>query len=76
MATKWYFKQGGRTIGPMSNLDLLAKVRSGEIVVGSWIRKDDSAWFPAEEVNGLFETAFRDQPGKIRKESDTEYHGD
>ena len=76
MATKWFYKLGGRTIGPISNLELLARVRSGEVVADSWVRKDDSRWFPAEEVNGLFETAFRDQPEKFQKEGNTEYHGD
>jgi len=76
MATKWFYKLGGRTEGPVSGADLLAKVREGVIKEGSWVRKDDSAWFPAEEVNGLFETAFRDQPGKISKDIQTEYHGD
>jgi hypothetical protein len=76
MATKWFYKLGGRTEGPISGADLLAKVRGGIITEGSWVRKDDSAWFPAEEVSGLFESAFRDQPGRAKKESDTEYHGD
>ena len=76
MAPKWFYKLGGRTLGPISGADLLAKVREGAITEGSWVRKDDSAWFPAEEVSGLFESAFRDQPGKISKEIQTEYHGD
>ena len=54
----------------------MARVREGIIKEGSWVRKDDSPWFPAEEVNGLFEAAFRDQPDKIGKEVETEYHGD
>jgi len=76
MATKWFYKLGGRTEGPISSADLLAKVREGAITEGSWVRKDDSAWFPAEDVSGLFEQAFRDQPGRIKKEANTEYHGD
>jgi hypothetical protein len=76
MATKWFYKLGGRTLGPISGSDLLAKVREGAIKEGSWVRKDDSAWFPAEDVSGLFEEAFRGQPGKLRKELPTEYHGD
>jgi hypothetical protein len=76
MATKWFYKQAGRTFGPISNVELLARVRNGDIVESSWVRKDDSRWFPAEEVNGLFEAAFQDQPGRIRKEVNTEYHGD
>jgi GYF domain 2 len=76
MATKWFYKLGGRTEGPISATDLLAKVREGVIKEGSWVRKNDSAWFPAEEVSGLFEQAFRDQPGRLRKDVSTEYHGD
>ena len=76
MATKWFYKLGGRTEGPLSGEALLAKVREGVIKEGSWVRKDDSAWFPAEDVQGLFEAAFRNQPGKISKELPTEYHGD
>lgn len=76
MATKWFYKFSGRTHGPISGADLLEKVREGTIKEGSWVRKDDSAWFPAEDVNGLFEEAFRGQPGKLKKELPTEYHGD
>ncbi len=76
MATKWFFKQSGKTVGPISNQELVAKVRSGEVVANSWVRKDDSPWFPANEVNGLFEAAFRDQPDRIRRERETEYRGD
>ena len=76
MATKWFYKLGGRTVGPISGADLLVKVRDGTIAEGSWVRKDDSAWFPAEDVSGLFEQAFRDQPGKLKKDVPTEYHGD
>jgi len=76
MATKWFYKQGGRTEGPISAADLLERVRGGVIKEGSWVRKNDSAWFPAEEVSGLFEEAFRNQPGRLKKDTSTEYHGD
>lgn len=77
MATKWFYKVGGRTEGPISGATMLARVREGLIKEGTWVRKDDSPWFPAEEVNGLFEAAFGNQPGKTgKKEVETEYHGD
>ena len=76
MATKWFYKLGGRTEGPLSGEALLAKVREGVIKEGSWVRKDDSAWVPAQEVNGLFETAFRDHPGRVSKDEQAEYHRD
>jgi hypothetical protein len=60
----------------MSADELLKKVRSGDVNAATMIRKDDSTWFPAEEVDGLFEAAFKDQPGRYVKEPDTEYSGD
>jgi hypothetical protein len=60
----------------MSAGDLLKKVREGEVTPQTHVRKEDSAWFPADEVGGLFEAAFQDQPEKIRKSLETEHHGD
>ena len=31
MTTKWFYKLGGRTVGPISGTDLLVKVRDGTI---------------------------------------------
>lgn len=57
--TEWYYETLGKVIGPLSSAQLLRKVRSGEIAANTPVRKDDSQWVHAEEVNGLFEAANR-----------------
>jgi hypothetical protein len=52
---EWHFKQGDEVVGPISGSELLARVRQGEIQPETLLRKGDSSWVPAEEVNGLFE---------------------
>ena len=66
----------GKVVGPLTAAELLSKVRKGEIGDNTPIRKNDSNWFPAVEVNGLFEAAFRDDPERTRHAIDTEYLGD
>jgi hypothetical protein len=51
----------GRVIGPLTSAQLLQKVRKGEIAGNTLVRKDDSQWVNAEDVNGLFEAAHRDR---------------
>ncbi|KAA5543235.1 DUF4339 domain-containing protein [Roseiconus nitratireducens] len=46
-------------VGPLSPHELLGLVRKGEIKPDTRLRKNDSAWFPANEVGGLFEAASR-----------------
>ena len=46
-------------IGPLRPAELLELVRSGRVTESTQVRKDDSAWFPAEQVGGLFEAAIR-----------------
>ena len=46
-------------LGPLKPSELLELVRRGEVVPTSLVRKDDSAWFEAGEVGGLFEAAVR-----------------
>ena len=46
-------------LGPLKAAELLQLVRNGEVTPASYIRKDDSAWFEAREVGGLFEAAVR-----------------
>jgi hypothetical protein len=67
---------GEKVEGPISPQQLLNKVRLGEIKPTTPIRKNDSAFFAAEEVDGLFQTAFKDQPGKLHHWYETEHHGD
>ncbi|EMI17748.1 hypothetical protein RMSM_05326 [Rhodopirellula maiorica SM1] len=58
---EWYIQQlnAPEDLGPLRPSDLLKKVRSGDVKPDTLIRKDDSAWFHASEVGGLFEAAMR-----------------
>ena len=76
MATQWYCELMGKVVGPLTAAELLSKVRKGEISDNTPIRKNDSHWFPAVEVNGLFEAAFRGDPERTRYSTETEYFGD
>ena len=62
MATQWYYNFMGKVFGPMSSGDLLQHVRCGDITGTTPIRKNNSKWFPASEVGGLFEAALKDMP--------------
>lgn len=64
--TQWYVQkpsddptQINEMIGPLKPAELLKLVRQGDVVPESLVRKDDSAWFEAREVGGLFEAAMR-----------------
>ncbi len=59
--TDWYVQSKGSSqeIGPLRPSDLLAKVRAGEVTRQTMVRKNDSSWFLASEVGGLFEAAMR-----------------
>ncbi|WP_182867690.1 DUF4339 domain-containing protein [Stieleria mannarensis] len=48
-------------VGPLRPSELLAMVRKGEIKPETRLRKNDSAWFPASDVGGLFEAAVRQE---------------
>ncbi|MFG0261675.1 MAG: DUF4339 domain-containing protein [Novipirellula sp. JB048] len=58
---EWYIQQldASEDIGPLRPSELLMKVRAGDVKPDTLIRKDDSAWFVAAEVGGLFEAAMR-----------------
>jgi hypothetical protein len=62
MATQWYFNVMGKVFGPVSSADLLQRVRCGDITEATPIRKNNSKWFPAKEVGGLFDAAYKDMP--------------
>ena len=64
MATQWYCDVMGKIIGPISGSKLLDKVKQGEVTRETLIRKNDSKWYPANQVNGLFEAAFGKQTEK------------
>jgi hypothetical protein len=76
MTTQWYCELMGKVEGPLTSVQLLQKVKLGEITQDTPIRKNDSKWFPAIEVNGLFEAAFRDKPPTENLAIETEYYGD
>ena len=59
--TKWFVQQdeSQEDIGPLKPSELLEMVRSGKVTSDSMLRKDDSNWFVAGEVGGLFEAAMR-----------------
>ena len=59
MTTEWYYESMGQILGPVDSSQLLQKVRSGEISENTRVRKDDSQWVNAGEVNGLFQAAKR-----------------
>lgn len=75
MASQWFCDLMGKVEGPLTAAQLLQKVKRGEITELTPIRKDNSKWFPAAEVSGLFEAAFKDRAAK-RNYADTEYAGD
>jgi hypothetical protein len=55
MATEWYYQIMNDVVGPLSGRQLLDKVRAGQVKEDTMIRKDDSQWVPARQVNGLLE---------------------
>lgn len=63
--TQWFLQRsesGVQTeVGPLRPHEVLAMVRRGEIEPQTLLRKDDSAWFAAKEVGGLFEAAVRQE---------------
>ena len=58
---EWFIKQDEESgdLGPLRPPELLKLVREGRVVPESLIRKDDSAYFEAGTVGGLFEAAMR-----------------
>ncbi len=59
--TDWFIQinDDAEAVGPLRPSELLQKVRAGEVTPETMLRKDDSAWFEAGEVGGLFEAAMR-----------------
>ena len=55
----WFVQGKNSDQGPLSPADLLSLVREGTVTADSMIRKNDSPWFSASEVGGLFEAARR-----------------
>lgn len=57
--TAWFVQRENEELGPLRPADLLGLVRDGSVVPETMIRKDDSSWFAASTVGGLFEAARR-----------------
>ena len=60
--TKWFIQRDGgadEDVGPLRPSELLDLVRNGEVRPETMLRKDDSAYFQASDVGGLFEAAMR-----------------
>lgn len=55
----WFVQNSQDEIGPLKPSDLLEMVRVGKVTPETMIRKDDSSWFEASQVGGLFEAAMR-----------------
>lgn len=56
----WYIRNEDNTEnGPLRPGELLALVRKGGVLPTTMLRKNDSAWFTASKVGGLFEAASR-----------------
>lgn len=55
--TQWFIQQMDVEIGPMTAAELLQHVRRGSVTEQTLVRKDNSAWFAAVEVGGLFDAA-------------------
>jgi hypothetical protein len=59
--TKWFIQRAdsAEDLGPFRPSELLELVRSGEVTSETMLRKDNSPWFAAADVGGLFEAAMR-----------------
>jgi hypothetical protein len=57
--TDWFVQGSEDERGPFRPSELLEMVRRGEVKPETMIRKNDSAWFEASAVGGLFEAAMR-----------------
>ena len=65
MATEWYYQIMNDVVGPLSGRQLLDKVCTGQVKEDTLIRKDDSQWVPARQVNGLLEAVLQPQAQRI-----------
>lgn len=58
--TLWYYRNlGDYDHGPMSGKALLDCIHRGEVLETTLIRKDDSNWVPANQINGLWNAALK-----------------
>ncbi|WP_153556551.1 DUF4339 domain-containing protein [Roseimaritima sediminicola] len=55
--SEWFVRQNETEIGPVDGSGLLDMIREGAVKQDTLVRKNDSAWFEARSVGGLFEAA-------------------
>ncbi len=65
MATEWYYQIMNDVVGPLTSSQLVDRVRTGQVKEDTLIRKDDSQWVPARQVNGLLEAIGQSQAQRI-----------
>ena len=65
MATEWYYQIMNDEVGPLTSSQLVACVHSGKVKEDTLIRKDDSQWVPASQVNGLLDAVGNNQSKRI-----------
>ncbi len=65
MATEWYYQIMNDVVGPLTNGQLMACVRSGQVKEDTLIRKDDSQWVPARQVSGLLDAVGNNRAQRI-----------
>lgn len=65
MATEWYYQIMNDVVGPLTSSQLVDRVRSGQVKEDTLIRKDDSQWVPARQVNGLLDASNQNQSQRI-----------
>lgn len=65
MATEWYYQIMNDEVGPLTGSQLVACVRSGKVKEDTLIRKDDSQWVPASQVDGLLDAVGNNQSKRL-----------
>ena len=65
MATEWYYQIMNDVVGPLSGRQLLDKVRAGQVKEDTLVRKDDSQWVPARQVNGLMDAVEQSRTQRV-----------
>ena len=65
MTTEWYYQIMNDVVGPLTGRQLLDKVRAGQVKEDTLIRKDDSQWVPARQVNGLLDAVNQSHTQRI-----------
>ncbi len=65
MATEWYYQIMNDIVGPLTSSQLVDRVRSGQVKEDTLVRKDDSQWVPARQVNGLLEAVNQHRTQRI-----------